>query len=194
MWDTDLFLWLNFDGGSFIDSMMLFASGKLSWVPLYILILWLVWRRAGWRGVVFAVVAIGAAVGLSDMISGIFKHTGLLKGLLPDFPVRLRPIYTPELEGLVHFINGGGEFGTVSAHAATSISIALIATLAIRRGWFAAIMWTQVALVCYSRIYLGYHFPQDILLGAFVGTLSGGAMWLTFRRLIRPNDRPNNGK
>ncbi len=188
MWDTDLFLWLNFDGGSLVDSLMLFASGKLSWLPLYLLILWLVWRRSGWRGVLFAVVAIGAAVGLSDLISGIFKHSGLLKGLLPDFPVRLRPMHTPELEGLVHFVREGGQFGTVSAHAATSISIAIIASMAIRRRWFVAVMWTQVALVCYSRIYLGYHFPQDILLGALVGTLSGGSMWLLFRRLITPTD------
>ncbi len=188
MWDTDLFLLLNFDGGVVMDSLMQFCSGRLSWVPLYALILWLVYRKSGWQGVLFAIVAIGCAVGISDMLAGIFKHTGLLKHLLPDFPARLRPMYTPELEGLIHVINGGGQYGTVSAHAATSVSIGLIATLAIRRRWFTAVIWAQVLLVCYSRIYLSYHFPQDILLGTAIGLTAGYSMWQLFKHKIL-NDR-----
>lgn len=124
--------------------------------------------------------AIVAAVGVSDIFAGIFKHTGVFKNLLPDFPVRLRPMYTPELEGMVHFIKRGGQYGTVSAHAATAFSIGWIATRAIKYRWFAIVMWCQVALVCYSRIYLGYHFPQDILLGVMVGLASGSLMWWIF--------------
>ncbi len=186
MWDTNLFLWLNFDGGSLLDSVMLFASGRLSWVALYLLILWLIWRRMGWRGVLFATLAIALAVGMSDLIAGIFKHSGPLKALLPDFPARLRPMHTPELEGLVRSITGGGEYGTVSAHAATSVSIGLIATLTIRRRWFAAVMWSQVALVCYSRIYLAYHFPQDILLGVAIGVAAGWLSWRLFSLVYKP--------
>lgn len=185
MWDTNLFLLLNFDGGSVMDAAMLFISGKLSWIPLYLLILWLIYRRSGWRGVLFAIIAIGCAVGISDIVAGIFKHSGLLKNLLPDFPVRLRPMHTPELEGLIHVIKGGGKYGTVSAHAATSISIGLIATLAIQQRWFSIVMWTQVVLVCYSRIYLSSHFPQDILLGAAVGVVSGWLMWQLFKGKIQ---------
>ncbi len=184
MWDTNLFLWLNFDGGALLDSLMLFTSGRLSWVPLYLLILWLVWRRRGWRGVALVVVAIALAVGISDILAGIFKHTGLLKHLLSDFPARLRPMYTPELEGVVHFLQGGGQYGTISAHAATSISIGVIATRAVPLRWFRVVMWTQVALVCYSRIYLGYHFPQDIILGAGVGVVAGVTMWLIIKRWL----------
>ncbi len=184
MWDHQLLLALNFDGGGLLDSLMLFASGHLSWVLLYALILYLIYRREGLRGMLFALLAITLAVALSDIIAGVFKQTGLLKGLLPNFPVRLRPMHTPELEGLVHYINLGGQYGTVSAHAATSVSIGLIATLAIRRRWFTTIMWTQVALVSYSRIYLGYHFPQDILLGIAVGLLSGWGMWALLKRQI----------
>ncbi|MFI3303692.1 MAG: phosphatase PAP2 family protein [Rikenellaceae bacterium] len=188
MWDHDLFLWLNFDGGALLDSLMLFVSGKISWLPLYILILWLIWRRCGWRGMLISLAAFGLAAGLSDIIAGIFKHSGLLKNLLPEFPVRLRPMHTPELEGLVHWVKMGGQNGTVSAHAATSISVGVIATLAIQKRWFTAVMWTQVALVCYSRIYLGYHFPQDILLGALTGVTSGVVMWFLLRKFILPTD------
>ncbi len=181
MWDREIFLFLNFDGGVALDKVMLFASGHLSWIPLYLLILAIVWRRAGWRGMVILLLAIAAAVGLSDLFSGIFKHTGPLKHLLPDFPVRLRPMYTPEIEGMVHYINKGGQFGTISAHAATATSIGWIATRAIRDRWFVAIMWGQVALVSYSRIYLGYHFPQDILIGIAVGIASGALMWMVYK-------------
>ncbi len=188
MWDNGIFLWLNFDGGEMLDRLMIFASGHTSWALLYLLILYLVYRNRGWRGVLFSLLAIGLAVGLSDIIAGVFKHSGLLKGLLPNFPVRLRPMHTPELDGLVHTVKMGGLYGTVSAHAATSISIGVIATLAIRIKWFAALMWAQVLIVCYSRIYLGYHFPQDILLGAAVGALSGGVIWLIFRKYIQKSD------
>ncbi len=179
-WDHQLFLLLNFDGGAVVDSLMLFASGKLSWVALYLLILWLVYRKDRTKGVILAIVTIACAVGISDMVAGIFKHTGPLKHLWESFPARLRPMHTPELEGLMHTIVGGGRNGTVSAHASTSVSIGFIATLIINKRWFAAIMWSQVAMVCYSRIYLAYHFPQDIILGIGVGLLSGWLMWRVY--------------
>ncbi len=181
MWDHQLFLWLNFDGGFIMDWIMLFASGKLSWTPLYLLILWLVYRKYGWRGVALAVVSILCAVGISDLVAGIFKHSGPLKHLWSSFPARLRPMHTPELEGLIHVITGGGRNGTVSAHASTSVSIGLIASLIIGKRWFSCVMWSQVAIVCYSRIYLAYHFPQDIILGVAVGLVSGVIMWQLFR-------------
>ncbi len=183
-WDYGLFLLLNFDGGACMDSAMLFVSGKLSWVPLYLLILWLTYRSYGWRGVLLALLAIGCAVGISDMIAGIFKHTGILKNLWQTFPVRLRPMYTPELEELIHVVKRGGRYGTVSAHAATATSIGLIATHIINKRWFRVVMWSQVALVCYSRIYLAYHFPQDIIIGVVLGLVSGYLMWCVFRKFM----------
>ena len=114
--DHSLFLDLNFDGGVCMDRLMLLCSGKLTWVPLYALILWLVYRRTGLRNLLlFAGLAVLSVV-LTDIVAGIFKHSGLLKNLLPDFQPRLRPMYTPELEGLVHVVKRGGQFGTVSAH------------------------------------------------------------------------------
>ena len=98
--DHDLFLALNFDGGPQLDRIMLALSGTTMWLPLYALILWLVWRRTGWRGLAVFTAAMIAALALSDMVSGIFKHNGLLGGLLPGFEPRLRPMFTPSLEGL----------------------------------------------------------------------------------------------
>lgn len=181
--DHNLFLTLNFDGGAAMDRLMLLCSGKLTWVPLYALILWLVWRRVGTRNVLLFIGFAVLSVVLTDIVAGIFKHSGLLKNLLPDFQPRLRPMYTPEFEGLVHVVKRGGQFGTVSAHAATTCSVALLASLILRRAWFSAAMILWVALVCYSRIYLAYHFPLDILYGLLLGTLWALISFALFRRL-----------
>lgn len=76
--DHGLFMALNFDGGTALDRVMLTISGTAMWLPLYALILWLVWRRSGWRGMSVFLVLMLLALGLSDIVSGIFKHNGLL--------------------------------------------------------------------------------------------------------------------
>lgn len=179
--DYPLFLWLNFDGGPVMDAVMLAFSTPAFWAWLYLLILYLVWREYGWRGVLIFFVAAAVAVGLGDIISGIFKHSGLLKGLWPSFPVRPRPMHTPELEGLVHFIREGGPNGTVSGHAATMTAMALMSIVAISRRWFSTLMIVAVVAICYSRIYLGYHFPVDIALGVVTGIVSALPMVWMFK-------------
>ena len=178
--DYPLFLWLNFDGGAVMDRAMLLASTPAVWIWLYLLILYIVWRKNGWRGVVFFLVAASVAVVLGDMISGMFKHTGLLKNLWASFPARLRPMYTPELEGLVHVIKEGGRYGTVSGHAATMTAITMLAISAVERRWFTWLMLSVLVIVCYSRIYLAYHFPVDIGLGMVTGLVAGAVGLIPF--------------
>lgn len=178
--DYPLFLWLNFDGGAVMDRIMLLASTPAVWIWLYLLILYIVWRKNGWRGVVFFLVAASIAVVLGDMISGMFKHTGLLKNLWASFPARLRPMYTPELEGLVHVIKEGGRYGTVSGHAATMTAITMLAISAVERRWFTWLMLSVLVIVCYSRIYLAYHFPVDIGLGMVTGLVAGAVGLIPF--------------
>ena len=98
--DHGLFMALNFDGGPLFDRVMLTVSGTAMWLPLYALILWLVWRRSGWRGMSVFLVLMLLALGLSDIVSGVFKHNGLLGDLLPQLEPRPRPMFTPTLEGL----------------------------------------------------------------------------------------------
>ncbi|MBP3289985.1 MAG: phosphatase PAP2 family protein [Alistipes sp.] len=183
--DHDLFLWLNFDGGAVLDAIMLTLSKPIFWTWLYLIMLYIVWRKEGWRTVLLFVVALALSVVAADMIAGIFKHTGLLGGLWESFPARLRPMYTPELEGEVHFVKLGGKFGTVSAHAGTMAAVAVVAIGAIRRRWFSWLMVSAVVLVCYSRIYLGYHFPVDIVLGLLTGVMSGAVMLAAYRYIRR---------
>ena len=209
--DHALFLALNFDGGPVMDRLMILVSGTAMWLPLYALILWLVWRREGWRRTLLFAAAIVLAIVLADMAAGIFKHSGPLKGLWADFPPRWRPMFTPSLEGLeiapdtlmrwrfeghatpgiVHVPEGalGGKFGTVSSHAATVVALLVLSAAEIRRRWFTFLMVAATLLICYSRIYLAKHFPVDLLLGAAVGALTGWAMLRAYRcigRICRP--------
>lgn len=183
--DYPLFLALNFDGGAVVDKIMVLFSTPIFWVWLYLIMLWLVWRKYSWQGVLLFLVAAAVAAGISDMVAGIFKHTGLLKNLWSDFPARLRPMHTPELEGLIHVVKQGGKYGTVSAHAATMFSVLILSTTTIRRAWFGWMMGLAVVAICYSRIYLAYHFPMDILLGALTGLMAGGVASLLFNFAIK---------
>lgn len=206
--DHDLFLLLNFDGGTLLDRIMLAVSGTLMWLPLYALICFLVVRREGWRNLLIFVVLLGIVLALSDMIPGIFKGNGLLGDLLPGFSPRCRPMYTPQLEGLdispdslaalrreglragewiVHAPMGalGGRYGTVSAHAATVVALALMSAGVIRKRWFTILIVCCTLLICYSRIYLGKHFPLDLAWGTLVGIALGGAALLLFRCITR---------
>lgn len=203
--DQKLFLLLNFDGGPVWDRVMLSVSGTAMWVPLYVLILWLVWRRAGWRGTLIFLVLMAAAVGLADMVAGIFKHTGLLGDLFPHLEPRLRPMFTPSLEGLdispdslaairraalpgdwaVHVPREAvaGRYGTVSAHASTIVALAVFSAAVIRRRWFTLLVSFCALAIVYSRIYLAKHFPMDILWGALLGAVLGVGACLLYRRL-----------
>lgn len=210
--DERLFLALNFDGGPVWDRIMLTLSGTTMWIPLYILILWLVWRRSGWRGMLLFLVLMAVTVALADMVAGIFKHNGLLGGLLPDFEPRWRPMFTPSLEGLdispdslqtlrwlspaeqaaagysgnwvvhVPVEAVSGRYGSVSAHAATIVALSLFAARVIRRRWFTGLVIVCTLVICYSRIYLGKHFPMDLVWGALVGAVLGWVAWVVYRR------------
>lgn len=211
--DHQLFLALNFDGGPVLDRLMLIVSGTTMWLPLSALILWLVWRRDGWRNVIVFTVLMVAALVLSDMVSGIFKHNGVLGGLLPDFEPRWRPMFTPALEGLeitpdslrklrwltpdslaaagiardwavhVPVEAVSGRFGTVSAHAAVIVTLAVLSASVIRRRWFTGLMVFSSVLICYSRIYLGKHYPMDLVWGTAAGIALGLAAFWAYRKL-----------
>ncbi|MDL2320472.1 phosphatase PAP2 family protein [Alistipes sp. OttesenSCG-928-B03] len=181
-YDKELFLWLNFDGGSFMDTIMSYASAKLTWVPLYLLVLFLIWRRHGWKYTLIAAVAIALAVVAVDQVCNVFKN---------ELP-KLRPTRNPEFTGLIHRVSKpgggiytGGMYGTVSAHAATTFTIVVISSMIVRKRWFTAMMIVWAILVGYSRIYVGVHYPLDIFFGTMLGIATGFLIMYIVVRIIR---------
>jgi undecaprenyl-diphosphatase len=169
--DQQLFLFLNSLNSPFWDQIMHAISGKLIWAPLYLAILITIgikYRRKFFIILLFIILG----VILADQFSVIIKN----------IVQRLRPCYEPSLQGLVHTVRGecGGQFSFVSSHAANSFNVALLSLLFIRNRWFSAgiIIWALV--VGYSRIYLGVHYPGDVICGSVLGALTGWSVYMLY--------------
>ena len=181
-WDKDLFLTLNFDGGEWLDRFFWIVSGKLTWAPLYILIIVLLWRRYGWKYTLLAVVFIAITVVAVDHVCNFFK----------DALQKLRPTHTQDIEELIHLVRRpdgtfykGYMYGGVSAHAATTFAIMTFSSTLVRTRWFTVLTILWALLVCYSRIYIGAHYPMDIILGAVLGIIAGVLMVRLFHWTVR---------
>lgn len=190
--DERLFLWLNFDGGSFVDIVMEAISGYMMWIPLYVFILYAVWRQYGWKQMLLFVLCLALAMSLADMLCGIFKHTGLLANVWESFPARQRPMFDISVKSLaldlgdvVHIPHTRhGLYGTVSAHAATTAALAYMSARAIGRRWYTIAITLTALLICYSRIYKACHFPLDILLGIATGLVSALFLYFLWKKLV----------
>jgi undecaprenyl-diphosphatase len=178
--DQQLFLFLNSFHSPFWDQVMYTVSGKIIWIPLYISILIFIGIKYKRKFIIIILFIILAAT-LADQTSVLFKN--LFE--------RLRPCHEPSLEGLIHLVNGecGGKYSFVSSHATNSFDVALISLLFIKRRWFtlSIIIWALV--IGYSRIYLGVHYPGDVICGSVLGALIGWSIYklyvLTDNRILR---------
>lgn len=174
--DKDLFLYLNDMHSPFWDAVMVFMSEKLVWIPFYLgLIIYLVWRYR--RASILMLLMCVVAIGLSDFIaSGIFK---------PYF-MRLRPCHDPTLSEFINIVEGcGGRFGFMSSHAANTFALAVFFNLILSDRYFIfkVVLVAWAVVVTYSRIYLGVHFPGDVLAGALLGSFMAYLASLGFQIL-----------
>lgn len=160
-WDTSLFFFLNGLHTSYFDGFMFAVSGKLIWIPLYVVILYTVIKNKKYDAL-WVVLALVLCVVIADQIA-----SGILKGWVQ----RLRPSRNDEFEGMVHLVNDyrSGLYGFVSSHAANSVGLAVLTSLLFRHRVYVFSITVWALLVSYSRIYLGVHYPLDILGGALVG-------------------------
>jgi len=174
--DVDFFLFLNHFHNHFFDVIMTFVSGKYSWIPLYLFILFLILRKYKLKNTLILFFSIILLIALSDQTSVfLFKFTFL----------RYRPCFNPEISNSVHVVNiPGGKYGFISSHASNAFALALFTNLILKNKYYSLFIFFWASLVAYSRIYLGVHYPLDILSGALWGMFLAGLFFVLQKKYI----------
>lgn len=184
--DQQLFLFLNGIHTPWLDPVFYLISYKLTWIPLYLIILIFAYRKKGMNFALFILLGTIVTVALADLISvHAFKNVF----------ERYRPSHNKDFGHLVHVVRDfsgqeirGGYFGFVSSHAANHFGIAVFAGLMMRpirkRILLFLLLWA--AIITYSRIYMGVHYPADVFVGGLLGAFIG---FLIYKLSILINNR-----
>lgn len=168
-WDESLFLFLNSFHSDFLDPFIFQATQTVTWIPFYAFLAFLIVRQFKMQSIwIFA--AIGLSILFADQFTSAF---------MKPFFERLRPCHDPRWEGIVHnFGKCGGLYGFASSHASNSFAIAMLINLSLKGKYkFLPWLFLWATLFSYTRIYLGVHYPSDVIVGALVGIASA---WLAF--------------
>lgn len=177
-YDHKLFLYLNGLGNSSWDNFWLVITHKLYAAPLYAILIYLIYKKLGLKGTVITILVVALMIACTDQLANLFKY-----GI-----ERPRPCKVTEWKGVMRFIAPRcGRFGYFSGHAANSMAAAVFAGLALQSKYryliFILLFWS--ALVGYSRIYLGVHYPGDVLTGWIIGAFLGFAFYKLQQYSIR---------
>ena len=174
--DKELTLYLNGLNNPTLDAFFYAVTSKWLWLPLYAVILWMLFRRQGGRGLM-TVIFIGLIILIADQLT-----SGLMKPLFE----RLRPSHDGVMQYLVHIVNEyrGGLYGFASSHAANTFALATFLTLVVRRGSIATALYAWALLNSYGRIYQGVHYVGDILVGAIIGIVVARLMYEVYLHIV----------
>ena len=166
----------------FLDELFWLISGKLSWIPFYLIVLVAVFRNYNWRVMFAFLVTVIIAILITDQLAThAFKEVFL----------RYRPSHNLLLTNKLHFYEikpgeyyKGGEYGFISSHAANFAAMATLVFYFLKKD-YAFLKWllpSIVAIVCLSRVYLGVHYLSDVVVGALVGALVGLIIYFLMRK------------
>ncbi|WBL44298.1 phosphatase PAP2 family protein [Algoriphagus halophytocola] len=169
-WDEELFLWLNSFHNSWMDQAMFLITGTTIWFPFYAILIYFIYKenpQNSWW--VFGGIAL--AILIADQVTS---------GIMKPYFERLRPCHDERWTEQIHnYKRCGGLFGFASSHAANTFALAVFLNLKMHgKLRFLPWLFLWAAVVSYSRIYLGVHYPLDVLVGALVGALAGLTSWL----------------
>lgn len=176
-YDKELFLFLNNLGGSTWDGFWLFVTSKYNSIPIYLILLVVSYRQLGIKKTLLVLIAVALMILCVDQLANFFKY---------GFQ-RLRPCFDSDVNDLMRQVENScqnrGQFGYFSAHAANSFSVAIFFSFLLRsmRAPIGIFLVFWALFVAYSRIYIGVHFPLDVLTGMLIGTLFG---WIFAKLLI----------
>jgi len=176
--DTNLLLFLNGIHNTYFDKFMYAFTQIFVWIPFYATVIYVLIRQRK-KEALWLIAALIICVALSDQLSS---------GLIKNTVQRLRPTNDPSVQGLLHIVNNyrGGLYGFVSSHAANTFSFALLSSLLFRKKEYTIAVFAWAIMNCYTRLYLGVHYPFDILGGMFAGIVVAITCYILLRN-YKPN-------
>ena len=168
--DKKAFLFLNGKHSPVWDEIMWWISGKTSWIPFYVILLIIIIYRERPYKFIYTIVFVAIVVFLCDKLSVLIK----------DFIERPRPTHDPVIANMVHIVKNyrGGTYGFVSSHAANTFGVAVFLASWFKNNKWSLFLIAWATIVSYSRIYLGVHYPLDIIFGALLGILIGSQCYV----------------
>lgn len=178
--DKQAMIFLNNLGSSTFDPFWILVSEKWFWIPLYVIFLYFLYKNFNKKSLFYILLFVALGITASDQIANIFKF---------GFE-RLRPCHDPSLEGLLREVKCGGKFGFYSAHSSNSFFVATYLTLLLGKKikQLPYFLFVWAAIVAYSRVYLGMHFPGDIIIGAIMGILLALFFGILAKKVIKKSE------
>ncbi|GLB53214.1 phosphatase PAP2 family protein [Neptunitalea chrysea] len=176
--DHQLFLYLNGLGSETYDGFWMFITNKWGAIPLYIILLVLCFWKLGWKKTLLVLGMVGLLIAGADQLANVFKY---------GFK-RLRPCYTLNITDQMRLVKDwcGGQYSYFSAHSSNSFAVALFFGMLFKPyfKWLLPVLIVWSLAVGYSRIYIGVHFPGDVLTGFFFGAIIALLVFKLYKVLV----------
>lgn len=160
----------------FFDAVLPVLREKITWVPLYLLWVYLLWRSYGWRRTLYLLVCVGLVLTVADQLAA---------SVLKPWIARLRPCAEPALTDHIRMLVGcGGKYGFPSNHATNHFAVATVLSLTWVRRWPGRVaLFVWAAAIALAQVYVGKHYPGDVVAGAVLGSGLAVVGVLLYRRV-----------
>lgn len=170
--DTQLFIYLNGLGSEAYDGFWLIITKQVNWIPLFLFLFYLIYKKLGIKQTGYLLLFVAFLVLATDQITNLFKYTFQ----------RPRPCNNPEINTFIRVVQSRTSFSFFSGHAANTMSVATFLYLIFKKQFkYFGLLFLWPLIFAYSRIYLGLHYPLDILSGYLCGLITGFAMYKVYQ-------------
>jgi undecaprenyl-diphosphatase len=172
--DKSLFVFLNNLGSEHFDAIWLLITKQFNWIPFFLLLAYILYKKVNPKQFLYALVFIALMIAFSDQMTNLVKNN----------VERLRPCNDIELKGLIRVVKESNTFSYFSGHAANSIAAMMFLFLIFRQHYkYSYLIFIYPLIFAYSRIYLGLHFPLDIISGYIFGSLVGILFYTLYKKI-----------
>ncbi len=170
--DEKLFIYLNGLGSTTYDQLWLIITRQTSWIPLFILLLYLIFKKLGTKQTLYLLLFVAILLLFTDQITNLFKN---------GFQ-RLRPCNNPAINSFIRIVQSRQSFSFFSGHAANTMAVATFLYLILKNKFkYFGLLFFWPLIFAYSRIYLGLHYPLDIIFGYLCGLTLGFLMFKLYQ-------------